>query len=236
MQLLRLPEGVPVGTAVFQLSLNLEVDPPATDWQLLDGDERVQANSFQQHSDRVRFVCARAGLRRLLGTQLQTKPGRLSFETDQHGKPLLVGRDSTESRIHFNVSHSGAHALIAVSDRWPVGVDIERRDININVAELEEQVFSPLERRAGNASQVTFFDRWTAKEAVLKTLGLGVTEYLQQLSVLAPPEIDAFHQECYHLQYDGIDWPELKACRLPAPEGYAAALAWTEASLRSCHE
>lgn len=231
MRPLRLSDDVSEGAAVFQLSFDLEVDPPINEWKLLNADERAQARRFHQQADVVRFVCTRATLRRLLGACLQTRPELLSFEMGQHGKPQLAGACSTASGIHFNVSHSGCHALVAISSRWPIGVDIERRDTCIDIAELEGHVFSPLERQVNPKSQIAFFDRWTAKEAVLKAWGVGVTEHLQQLSVLKPIA-EGRDGTRYCLQYDGLDWPELKACRLPAPDGYAAALAWTEASAK----
>ena len=99
------------------------------------------------------------------------------------GKPMPMG-----DMMHFNISHSGDWAVIAVSDR-PVGVDIEKigrihwaaaRKIltPAHLAELEKD---------DEASQPEIFARhWTRLEAGLKLSGEGFSQlhFLRHRSVV----------------------------------------------------
>lgn len=100
----------------------------------------------------------------------------LHFSRDVNGKPHLLGGD-----VHFNISHSGEHVLCAV-DETPVGVDIEefrpvREDLIRKVCTESE-----LEWIAGSGER--FLQIWTAKEAYLKYLGVGLKMPLREVSVI----------------------------------------------------
>src|SRR5690606_24716552 len=89
------------------------------------------------------------------------------------GKLVLdeVGSDT----CHFNVSHSGGVALLGVADR-PVGVDIETR-MHGNSLEMARQFFCQQEQQRvadANCADEAFLAIWTAKEAVVKAIGLGL--------------------------------------------------------------
>ncbi|WP_192819901.1 4'-phosphopantetheinyl transferase family protein [Janthinobacterium sp. HH01] len=218
-----MPDGTPDGAEVFGLRLDLDSPLSDTDWEVLSEDEGARALCYRQYADQVRFVRTRAALRRLLAERLECSAAGLRFVLNHYGKPGLLGACAADPVLHFNVSHAGDEALIALSRRGPIGVDIERRHPLFDTAALESQVLSPLELHASLPERPEFLDRWSAKEAALKALGVGVSQYLQQLSVLLPPAGDH-----YRLQSEHRAWPRLAACRLPAPDGYAAALAWTQ--------
>lgn len=227
MQLQRLSDVLPEGIDVFRLKLELEAPLADADWALLGEDEGVHALRLRQHADRVRFVSTRAALRLLIGGRLRRRPQDLKFAVSRFGKPRLAGACSAEPDLHFNVSHAGEFALLAISESVPVGVDIERRDMALDVSVLLPQTLSALEWQLPPEQRVDFFECWTAKEAVLKALGLGVAEHLQQLSVLAPEPVAVTDGVCrYRLRHDAINWPTLVAQRLTSPAGYAASLAW----------
>lgn len=219
----RLPDSLPAGIEVFQLALDLAAPLSDADWALLSEEEGVRALRFHRHDDRVRFVATRAALRRLLGARLRCRPQVLVFVTNRYGKPRLESACSSSPAMCFNVSHAGDFALIALSERAPVGVDIERRDPQCDVIGLSLQALSALERQLPDERRVDFFECWTAKEAVLKALGLGVAEHLQRLSVLRSESAEGCRFEIHH---EGMDWPRVNALRLDSPPGYAATLAW----------
>ena len=79
---------------------------------LLSDDERARQRSFVSPELRRRFGAARAGLRTLLGRHLDRDPRRLSFATNEFGKPRLAG----DGRVHFNLSHCEERAVLAISD------------------------------------------------------------------------------------------------------------------------
>lgn len=199
---------------VVRLDLDLAAPWAEADWDLLTAEERERALRFLQHEDRLPMIATRAALRRLLGERIGVAPSALRFEAGPRGKPRLAG-----GGYEFNVSHSGAHALIAISPQVHVGVDIERIDETADIAGLASIALTADERvsldRAG------FFERWVAKEAALKALGLGIAEKLQAFSVWPG------HGDLYDLRHGETEWGDLRAARLEAPQGYAAALAWS---------
>jgi 4'-phosphopantetheinyl transferase len=222
MQRLPLPETIPASVEVWLLKLNLEMPLSNLDLALLSEDERIRALKFQRHEDRVRSVATRAALRRLLALPVMRRPEKLDFIVNQHGKPRL----SEDLGIEFNVSHAGRFALIALSAGGQIGVDIERRDRQIDAESLAAYVFTPLERRFAlrmDRKAEDFIERWVAKESVLKALGLGISEHLQAVSILAGAG------EGYEITHDRPEWADIKAWPIGAPNGYAAALA-----MKSC--
>lgn len=228
MQPLHLPESLAADTGVWRLDLDLTAPPADADWGLLDAEEGARALRLRRHADRVRFVATRAALRRLLAERLGCAPRALRFETGPHGKPRLRRGRAGQPALDFNVSHAGGFALIALSRRGAVGIDIERCNPDLDTARLEPQVLSPLERRMEACRRPDFFECWVVKEAVLKALGLGIAEHLGQLSVLNPGQGDGRR---YGLRHACLGWPSVSAWRLEAPPGYVAALARTPA----CH-
>lgn len=95
--------------------------------------------------------------------------------------------------LHFNLSHSGDLALIAVSQHSAVGVDVERWRDNVEHLEIAERFFSPYERDAlralsGNGDDSErmlrgFFSTWSRKEAYLKATGHGISRGLHHFDV-----------------------------------------------------
>ncbi len=81
---------------------------------------------------------------------------------------------------HWSISHTslGDQGLVAAAvSRSPVGVDVEA--IALPSQEVAERTLGPQERRLfekGDAA-LTFAQAWTAKEAVLKKLGLGLMAF-----------------------------------------------------------
>jgi 4'-phosphopantetheinyl transferase len=210
---LALPSEAPAGIEAFRLDLDLEAPWREADWAVLAEEERARAARFVRHEDRVRAVATRAALRRLLGERLASDPATLELGAGPYGKPTLA----EGAGLDFNVSHSGAFALVALSRVGAVGVDIERLDEAADIAGLASLALSASERARG-VDQAGFFELWVVKEAVLKALGVGVAAQLQAFSVLP-------RGAAYELRHDTEDWSTLRAFRLEAPPGYAAALA-----------
>ncbi len=130
-------------------------------------------------SPRHRFTLCRAALRSVLCHQLGCGNEHLAFRTSEHGKPYAIVR-GRRSPVSFNVSHSGAHGLIALASGGRVGIDVEKRVPHRNLAELIEAVFGPNEKHelaaASNRDRLhLFFRLWTMKEALSKAHGMGLS-------------------------------------------------------------
>lgn len=197
----------------MRLDFDLSAPWSEADWDALSAEERERALRFLRHEDRLRMIATRASLRRLIGERLRVAPAALRFDAGHYGKLELVG-----AGVFFNVSHSGEFALIALSKHWDVGVDIERIDVTADIPGLAAVALTREEGEGIDAAG--FFERWVAKEATLKAVGLGIAEKLQAFSV-QPGQGDF-----YELHHAEADWGDLRVARLAAPPGYAAALAW----------
>lgn len=152
--------------------------------QTLDASERQRAARFHLQADRERFVCTRYALRNVLARYTGCEPAALRFQQAARGKPFL----EDHPRLSFNVSHSGGYGLVAVSARRSVGVDIERVGAGFDWQAISDLVCSAQERRAiedaaPDQRRAHFYRIWTAKEALVKALGLGIGDDLASISV-----------------------------------------------------
>lgn len=137
--------------------------------ELLCAEERERAAQIVQERDRVLWARSRGVLRALLGRYLDRDPRALRFVFGAHGKPALlpegrapaaVLRPAPAADLRFNLSHSGAIALYAVTAGREVGVDIER---------VRERYTAE------------FLRAWVAREATVKCRGSGLLTPLGDL-------------------------------------------------------
>ncbi|AHE32462.1 4'-phosphopantetheinyl transferase [Burkholderia pseudomallei] len=202
----------------------------------LSDAERERARRFVRVEDRLRSAATRAVVRGVIGATLGLPPAELRLGADASGRPRLAPEQAALApTLDFNVSHSGAHALIAWSRAARVGVDIEARRAGVDWSSLGRAVFAPADAAAIDALPVderesACYRVWAAKEALLKALGTGIGGGLTAFSVLAggAPSGEGFAPTI------GIDEPTspasgvaaFDAAWLDAPTGYAACVAW----------
>jgi 4'-phosphopantetheinyl transferase len=153
------------------------------DCALLGTGERERAKRFVFAEHAARFVTARAALRRILGLATGIRPEEVAIVEGAEGRPELRG---LAPPLHFNLSHSGDVAVIALCREAQVGVDVEHlRPIE---KDLVERFFSPAEQAAlaalsGEDWLRGFYRCWTRKEAFVKGLGQGLLLPLDEFDV-----------------------------------------------------
>ena len=108
---------------------------------LLDETERARGARFRREMHRRRYLAAHVGLRRALARYVECTPAELEFQASATDKPALVDADGLE----FNLSHSGEHALVAVTRAGVVGVDVEVARVLRDLEALAERNFAPEE-------------------------------------------------------------------------------------------
>lgn len=100
-------------------------------------------------------------------------------------RPYFPGEDD------FNISHTDRIVVCAMAHSNQIGVDIER-PMPLDIDDFRQQ-FSTAEwdhiHRSSDPLQ-TFYEYWTAKEAVLKAIGTGLTD---ELHLLNPFENNEWH-------------------------------------------
>jgi len=168
-----LPVTAPVPCELWRFPLDQHLSAAAI--ATLSADEVARARRFVFEADRHRFMAARAALRQLIGQRTGTPPAALRFATDRFGKPALATHDG----LQFNLSHSGATGVLAMSARTALGVDLEAVRPVPDAESLAAAYFAPAERAAiaacaPNTREIAFLRCWTRKEACLKAIGIGL--------------------------------------------------------------
>ena len=192
---------------------------------LLSPDEIQRADRFHFSRDRVRFVSAHAALREILAQYVNSPPQELVFVTGARGKPAPASTWKS-CQIEFNLSHSGDFALLAVTWRLVLGVDIERIDPEFASEEIAERFFSASEvailRSVPRPAQAeAFFSCWAGKEAYIKALGEGLSIPLDSFAVAFGQEVSAM---LLHVDGHPDEVSRWSLYDLEAPEGFKAAL------------
>jgi phosphopantetheinyl transferase len=157
---------------------------PVHVWRFGVGDElsdaeRAAAAKFLSVPARDAFVAGRSGIRRAAAISTGLDPGELVVSISASGKPFFENAD-----LHFNVSHSGGVVVAAFSGS-PVGIDIEVPGRCRDFSEIARRFFHPdeAERCSGEDE---FLRLWTAKEAMLKLAGTGLSGGMAD----ARPDVD----------------------------------------------
>jgi 4'-phosphopantetheinyl transferase len=227
-----LPHHGPADVQVWRVDIDFDVPLDSAIFSALSSDELVRANVFRRIEDALRFATVRAALRQQLAIALALEAHAVRFARDALGRPRLaltteaLDQDGL-ARIDFNVSHSGAHGLIALSAHRRVGVDIERHDPQLDWRSLAELTLSDGESKwlaplSDDECLRSFYDAWVAKEALLKATGVGVVRGLSRLTVLPRDGEGVIVRD--PLPDEARD---LSASWLAAPSGYAACVAWS---------
>ena len=105
-------------------------------------------------------------------------------------RPFVTGT------VDFNISHSGAYTMCAITEEERVGIDIEEIK-PIPVTDFKDQ-FSEKEIQAMlDSSDVhkSFYKLWTQKEAFLKAIGTGLYFPLNEVFI-----------ENNKIFFDNVDW------------------------------
>jgi 4'-phosphopantetheinyl transferase len=162
---------------------------------VLSTGELERAERFHFNKDRKRFMVSHDSLRQLLGRYLDLTPDKIAFGFGEQGKPNLDPVPHNDG-LRFNLSHSGAIVLIAVTRNCEVGVDVEKIRPDIELERLAQRFFSPGEVKSLSAlpddqKLPAFFRCWTRKEAYIKGRGEGLSIPLDQFEVSLEPDAEA---------------------------------------------
>src|ERR1700693_2272020 len=173
---------------------SLEMDSPALGRfeGLLADDERIRAERFVFDRDRNRFIAARGVLRDVLGRYLQRPPHAIDFVYGPRGKPAIAS-GVERPPIHFNLSHAHGLALIGITRKREIGIDVELIRPDFATEDIAKRYFSPkeidcLNRLPGERTTEAFFLCWTRKEAYIKAKGDGLHVPLDSFEVSLSPD------------------------------------------------
>jgi 4'-phosphopantetheinyl transferase len=194
-----------------------ELDAPSWDLCHLDKylseaeKERAQRFRFAVHARRHRV--GRAVARQLLANwegQASAPPAMLqNWIEGSNGKPML----SAPGAPHFNLSHSGGWAILAISDHSPVGIDMELSRSSEQIAEMATRILTSDEARLfanQPACNQRLLRTWVRKEACLKAIGVGLSHEMNSIQ-LEPIESSGrgkLTHACGEVQWTDLTMPE----------------------------
>ncbi|GCE23078.1 4'-phosphopantetheinyl transferase family protein [Dictyobacter kobayashii] len=210
---------------IWQAPLDLPLEDVMQLQQVLSADEIIRARRFHFEKDRRHWIAARGILRLLLGNYLSIPPDCVRFSFNSYGKPFL-NPAYHDSKLQFNLSHSGYWALYAICTQRQVGIDIELIRANLDYTLLANHTFSQheyqtLQDLVPALQQEAFYNAWTRKEAYVKARGIGLSLPLQQFDVsLVPGEPPSL----LHVQDDPAEPLRWQYYDLTTEKGYKAVV------------
>lgn len=182
----------------------------------LPEDERRRILPLRRPQDRRNRALAYAAAFRLLHKHSGVATAHIHLVRNQWGKPEPVLPDGVP-RLHMSLSHSAECVLVAIAS-CAIGVDVEAIR-PVNMAAINRQMFPG---DTGSAdTPLAFHAVWTAREAVLKALGTGLSIEPSTLALGQPtPDFQALASHP-----PGLGLEDARVAKLDMPEGYAGAVA-----------
>jgi 4'-phosphopantetheinyl transferase len=213
------------GVELWACGLAPTAEALASGARVLAPAERERAARFGTPLLRDRYIAGRAALRQLLGARLAVPPGAVDIRRGLRGRPYAEGA----SGLDFNISHTGAFAVIGMTTSGRIGVDVEHEGRQLNVAgvarkfmttgeQIRLQALEPEERRR------TLLQLWTCKEAMSKATGDALSAPFRQMDVML--DVSGARLMAGPGQYEPGPWV---LHVMQAPGGHLATIAlWKE--------
>lgn len=163
-------------------------------WGWMSPEERARHDRYHFEKNRKEYRATRALARLSLARYLGASPDALRFDATAHGKPFLV---SHETDLNFNLSNTDGLVVCLLARRYPLGVDVEPLDRQVDARGVADRFFAPTEVRDLLAlpearHQRRFLGYWTLKEAYIKACGLGLAIPLDHFAY----EVDGEERVC----------------------------------------
>jgi 4'-phosphopantetheinyl transferase len=153
---------------------------------LLTPEERAQHTRFMFEKDRRRYLLTRALVRTVLSRYAPVAPEDWRFQANAHGRPAIANDDALARRLCFNLSHTDALVVLAVTAGREIGIDVESTQRHAPL-EVADRFFSPqesaaLRRLPAGDQPARFWELWTFKESYIKARGMGLAIPLDRFS------------------------------------------------------
>lgn len=148
-------------------------------YERLSLEEKKRASRFRLPKDQNRYIAAHYILRSILGTYINCEASIIHIDKGKNGKPFLASRHAN-NYVFFNLTHSEDLFCLAVSKKHEVGMDLEIPNLKLKYLKIAQHFFTSeetddLTRLPKKDQSKAFCLLWMKKEAILKTLGIGLS-------------------------------------------------------------
>lgn len=143
----------------------------------LNPEEHAELQKLQQEFRRREYLVSRWLLRNLAEKYL-TGPGMITVRKEASGRPVGLVDDRS---YHVSISHTRDFVAVALSEKYRVGLDIEKAH-RIVSSRLRERILHPDERK--NLESCSTLRIWTLKESVLKLTGMGLRANMNGIKLM----------------------------------------------------
>ena len=181
-------------------------------------EDHLAASRYRSPMRRRQSVTAYA----LLRATLQKATGRAAatwrFSHEPSGKPVARS-EGDAARFEVSLSHSRSVVACAISDRGPVGIDVEYCAPERPLLGLAATAFGAGERLAvESGGAASFYRIWTLREALAKATGAGLSMVRNKQDYFAGITDDF----TWRAVINGRDW---RFAHAALPGGYVLGLA-----------
>ncbi|AXK35449.1 4-phosphopantetheinyl transferase [Streptomyces armeniacus] len=181
------------------------------------GRDWERYRSIGHPAARRRFLASRAFLKHACAHVLGVRPESLDLARLPGGAPCLRGCEG----LRVSLSHTGGVALVGLSTRGRIGVDVEPARRRIAGTGLEAEMCAAGEREAlaalpPAARNAELVRLWTLKEAFTKAIGQGLRFPFTELA-FSPPAAGGARERLRVLAPDGSpgtgpEWDFVSTC------------------------
>jgi 4'-phosphopantetheinyl transferase len=153
---------------------------------ILSNEEVIKSNRFKRNQDGKVWAFFHTAVREILSRYVGFSAADIKFALDSKQKPYV--NNQIDLPLNFNLSHSGHLALLAVTSISPIGIDIEITKEILDAENVASRFFSEQENHQLLKVKKErfikhFYQIWTAKEAVIKANGWGMSASLETFDV-----------------------------------------------------
>ncbi|WP_319781154.1 4'-phosphopantetheinyl transferase superfamily protein [Maridesulfovibrio sp.] len=148
---------------------------------ILSPQERSRAGKYKFARHREKYTARRVLLRLWLAGELSEPPHEIRIGYTSHGKLFLGQQKSNPPLTDFNMSHSSNSLALAIHRTGRIGIDIEYERTQPDIITMLETICTPEEFRFLKSLSLSemksaCYQLWTAKEAYLKAIGVGLSQ------------------------------------------------------------
>ncbi|BCD90390.1 4'-phosphopantetheinyl transferase [Francisella halioticida] len=186
--------------------LNIAENINQIDLDTIPNSQILAIKKYKFEKDRNKRLLARSFLYNYLKFKYQIDNFGLKY--GQYQKPFLEANEN----IDFSISYSECYVVVAISDKYNIGVDIEFIDTKINHQDLRNIIMHPKEISYYNKliretdKLNFFFNVFNIKEAVIKSLGIGLYFDVTNINVLDTSSFSDFIKNGYFLNTNLFDY------------------------------